>query len=203
MQYCLSRCEWAAYISTIVPVSLLKPVESTESPKVMTWTRLNSVLSLPETTNPTVTCVCCITNTPTLVIFIFSPHFRIILFISGTSKMNATNIRCVQVMTPYTVLSMCVWFKCPQVEITVIMCPCTLRCSWEVHCVLYLRIFHFLSLFVCVFRLSGFTRVPSAKPPCCRGDPRPELTVMSRLGDRNTSLSNEGAETIPKEIHPH
>lgn len=40
-------------------------------------------------------------------------------------------------------------------------------------------------------------------PLCCRGDLRPELTVMSRLGDRNTSLSNEGAGTIPKEIHAH
>lgn len=35
------------------------------------------------------------------------------------------------------------------------------------------------SIPVCVSRLSGFTCVLSAKPLCCRGDLRPELTVMS------------------------
>lgn len=82
------------------------------------------------------------------------------------------------------------------------MSACSHECTL-VYCPLYLKIFHFLSSFVYACRLNGFTRVFPAKPLCCRGDPRAELTVMSRLGDRNTSLSNEGAETIPKEIHPH
>lgn len=82
------------------------------------------------------------------------------------------------------------------------MSACSPECTL-VYCPLYLKIFHFLSSFVYARRLNGFTRVFPAKPLCCRGDPRAELTVMSRLGDRNTSLSNEGAETIPKEIHPH
>lgn len=82
------------------------------------------------------------------------------------------------------------------------MSACSPECTL-VYCPLYLKIFHFLSSFVYACRLNGFTRVFPAKPLCCRGDPGAELTVMSRLGDRNTSLSNEGAETIPKEIHPH
>lgn len=108
----------------------------------------------------------------------------------------------------HNILSACVWVYCPRWNnISVSMFLCTFKCNWEVHYVPHLKIFHFLSPCVCVCVCVSAKWVHLChlrqNPLCCRGDLRPELTVMSRLGDRNTSLSNEGAGTIPKEIHAH